>query len=72
MPKYLLPDWAYDIAKWCVTVLLPCFTALYVGLSATWGWPMAEQIQQTLVLLYTFLCGLMGISAGVAELRSME
>ena len=67
--KYPLPDWAYDIAKWAVTVFLPLFTAFYVGLADTWGWAMTEQIQQTLILTYTFLGGIMGISGGVAMVR---
>lgn len=72
MPKYLLPDWAYDIAKWAVTVLLPAFTALFVALAATWHWPCADQIKDTLVALYTFLGAIMGISGGVAMLRDTE
>lgn len=72
MPKYLLPDWAYDIAKWAVTVLLPAFTVLFVALAATWGWPYADQIKDTLVALYTFLGAIMGISGGVAMLRETE
>ena len=72
MPKFLLPDCAYDIAKWCVTVLLPSATVFFVALAATWGWPYADQIKDTLVALYTFLGAIMGISGGVAMLRDTE
>lgn len=64
--KYLIPDWLYDILKWAVTALLPAFTALFVALAATWHWPMADQIKDTLIALYTFFGAIMGISGGVA------
>lgn len=72
MPKYLIPDWLYDVLKWAVTVLLPAVTVLFVALASTWGWPMADQIKDTLVALYTFLGAIMGISGGVAMLREQE
>lgn len=70
--SYLLPDWAYDLAKWVVTVLLPAVTVLYVALAAIWGWPLADQIKDTLIAVYTFLCALMGISGAVGVLRGDE
>lgn len=72
MPKYLIPDWLYDILKWAVTVFLPAATVLFVALSATWGWPYADQIKDTLVALYTFFGAIMGISGGAAMLRETE
>lgn len=66
-PNYLLPDKAYDIIKYVVTILLPAITVAYVALAATWGWPMSDQIEQTLVVLYTFLCSAMGISTLAAK-----
>ena len=69
MDKYLLPDWAYDLIKFVVTVVLPSATALYVALAAIWGWPLADQIKDTLVAIYTFLCAVMGISGAAAVLR---
>lgn len=65
--KYLLPDYIYDAIKWVVTTLLPALTVAYVGLAAVWGWPMADQIERSLVILYTFLCAIMGISALTAK-----
>lgn len=65
--KYLLPDHIYDAIKWVVTTLLPALTVAYVGLAADWGWPMADQIERSLVILYTFLCAIMGISALTAK-----
>lgn len=65
--NYLLPDYIYDAIKWVVTTLLPALTVAYVGLAAVWGWPMADQIERSLVILYTFLCAIMGISAITAK-----
>ena len=65
--QYLLPSKYYDIIKVIVTVFLPAATVAYVGLAATWGWPMADQIERTLVIAYTFLCAIMGISTLTAK-----
>lgn len=65
--KYLLPSKYYDIIKLIVTTILPAATVAYVGLAATWGWPMADQIERTLVIAYTFLCAVMGISTYTAK-----
>lgn len=70
--SYLIPDWLYDMLKWAVTVLLPAATALFVTLAATWGWPFADQIRDTLVALYTFFGAIMGISGAVALMRGKE
>ena len=66
---YLLPDWLYDLIKTTVTVFLPAATALYVALAAIWGWPLADQIKDTLAAVYTFLCAVMGISGAVGQIR---
>lgn len=65
--QYLLPSKYYDLIKFIVTVVLPAATVAYVGLAATWGWPMADQIERTLVIAYTFLCAIMGISTYTAK-----
>ena len=65
--KYWLPNDIYDAIKWIVTILLPAATVAYVALAAVWGWPMADQIERTLVIAYTFLCAVMGISTVTAK-----
>ena len=65
--KYWLPNEMYDAIKWIVTILLPAATVAYVALAAVWGWPMADQIERTLVITYTFLCAIMGISSATAR-----
>lgn len=67
MIKYWLPNDVYDAIKWIVTTLLPKATVAYVALAAIWGWPMANHVERTLVVAYTFLCGVMGISGALAK-----
>lgn len=60
---YILPNKVYDLIKWIVSVVLPAFTVLYIGLAAKWGWPYADEIAYTIAAVYTFLCSVMGISS---------
>lgn len=70
--KYILPSDVYDLIKLIVTAVLPAATVAYVGLAATWGWPMADQIERTLVIAYTFLCAVMGFSTYTAKPLPLE
>ena len=70
--RYWLPDEWYDSIKWVVTVLMPAATVAYVALAAVWGWPLADQVERTLVILYTLLCSLMGISTATARPEEWE
>ena len=65
--KYWLPDEVYDLIKWIVTVCMPAATVAYVALAGVWGWPLADEIERTLVVVYTLLCSLMGISSATAR-----
>lgn len=52
----------YDILKWCVLVFVPALTTAYVGLSAIWGWPFAEEVAKTSAIICTLLGTILGIS----------
>ena len=65
--NYWLPDDLYDAIKWIVTVCMPAATVAYVALAGVWGWPMADQIERTAIIIYTLLCSLMGISSYTAK-----
>lgn len=60
--RYILPDRAYDLIKFAVTVIMPAVSVLYVGLAGIWGWPYADEVSRTIAVVYTFLCAVMGIS----------
>ena len=64
---YLLPNRAYDLIKYVVTILLPAASVLYVALAGIWGWPYADEVSRTIAAVYTFLCALMGISQLAAQ-----
>ena len=57
-----LPDKVYDILKWIVMICIPALTTAYVGLSAVWGFPYAEEIAKTSAVICTLLGSLLGIS----------
>lgn len=52
----------YDWLKWCVLVFIPALTTAYVGLSAIWGWPFAEELAKTSAIICTLLGTILGIS----------
>lgn len=57
-----LPNKVYDILKWIVMICIPALTTAYVGLSAVWGFPYAEEIAKTSAVVCTLLGALLGIS----------
>ena len=60
--KIILPNSVYDKIKWSVLVFIPALTTAYVGLSAIWGWPFAEQVAKTSAVVCAFLGTVLGIS----------
>lgn len=52
----------YDILKWVAMIVLPALATAYVGLSAIWGWPYADEIAKTTAVICTLLGALLGIS----------
>lgn len=57
-----LPDKVYDVLKWIVIICIPALTTAYVGLSAVWGFPYAEEVAKTSAVVCTLLGALLGIS----------
>lgn len=57
-----LPDKWYDWLKWICMICIPSLTTAYVGLSAVWGWPYAEEIAKTSAVVCTLIGALLGIS----------
>ena len=58
----ILPDSIYNILKWITMIVLPALATAYVGLSAIWGWPYADEIAKTTAVICTLLGALLGIS----------
>lgn len=60
--KIQMSNTVFDVLKWSVLVAIPAFTTAYVGLSAIWGWPYAEEVAKTSAIVCTLLGALLGIS----------
>lgn len=56
------PD-IYDLMKKFVQIILPAFSALYLGLAQLWEWPEPEKVVGTVALITTFLGICLTISA---------
>lgn len=52
----------YDSLKFLAQIFLPALGALYYGVAHIWGLPKADEIVGTLVVVDTFLGGLLHIS----------
>ena len=57
-----LPNSVYDVLKWITMILLPALATAYVGLSAVWGWPYADEVAKTAAVVCALLGSLLGIS----------
>lgn len=62
-PALMLSNKTYDLLKPIVTVVLPALQALYVTLSAIWGWGLEREISGTIAAVNIFLGALVGLSA---------
>jgi hypothetical protein len=58
----MLSNRVFDILKWLTLVGIPALTTAYVGLSAIWGWPYADQVAKTSAVICVLLGSLLGIS----------
>lgn len=52
----------YDWLKWITMIVLPALATAYVGLSAIWGFPYADEVAKTTTVICTLLGALLGIS----------
>ena len=59
---FLLSDSVYTLMKWLTLVVIPACTTAYVGLSAVWHWPYAEEVAKTSTVICTLMGALLGIS----------
>lgn len=58
----MLSNKLFDALKWLTLVGIPALTTAYVGLSAIWGWPYADQVAKTSAVVCVLLGSLLGIS----------
>lgn len=60
---FKMSDGVYNFLKWTTLCFIPVSATAYVGLAAIWGFPYAEEISKTAVVICGFLGGLLGISS---------
>lgn len=58
----ILPNWLYDILKWLALLCLPAFKNAIPRLFEIWGWPLGQQIADTLDVVQVVLGALLGLS----------
>lgn len=59
--QYFIPDKLYNILKWICIVALPILAWGYGAYAAEWGWPMADQVANTIHITAVILGVLLGI-----------
>lgn len=60
---FKMSDGLYNFLKWTTLCFIPVSATAYVGLAAIWGFPYAEEISKTAVVICGFLGGILGISS---------
>ena len=62
-PVPVLNSRVYDFLKYLAQIVLPAAGALYFGLSQVWGFPNANEVVGTIVVVDTFLGALLNLSS---------
>lgn len=57
----LMSNEIYDIVN-KIERWLPALGAAYVGLAAIWGWPLSDQINQTIAVVCTLIAATLEVS----------
>ena len=68
---FILPNRAYDIANWLVTVVMPAFATLYFALAKVWGWSYAEAVVATIAALVAFFGVVLRLSSAKYKAKQM-
>lgn len=58
-----LSNTVYDLLKYIVIIVLDALSVFYVSMSATWGWPLANEVRDTIDAVSVLLASVLLISA---------
>lgn len=67
--QYILPDKVYDALKWIALIALPAVGTFYQALAGIWGFPLADEVSQTVSVVALLLGTLIGVSAIANQVR---
>lgn len=59
---HFLSNKAYELIKWLAQIGLPALGTLYFGLASYWGFPNADKVLGSIVVIDTFLGALLSFS----------
>lgn len=59
----ILTSKVYNFVKFIAQILLPAIGSLYFALAGIWGLPAANQVVGTIVVIDTFLGGILSVSS---------
>lgn len=62
----------YDVVKEVAQLYLPAAGTLYVGLAAIWGFPAAEEVSGTVIVVDTFLGAILKLSQIQYDARNVD
>lgn len=63
--KPLLSDTAYARLKYCVTIVLPALTGLYIAVGQVWGFKYIDPVVATITALNVFAGAVLHLSSTV-------
>lgn len=66
----MLSNKIYDALKWITLVCIPALSTAYVGFASIFGWPYADEVAKSSVVVCTLLGALIGIST--AQYNKLE
>ena len=53
----------YDLLKYIVIIVLDALSVFYVSMAATWGWPLANEVRDTIDAVSVLMASILLISA---------
>ena len=58
-----MSDTVYNLLKYIVIIFLPALSVLYVALGTIWGWPLVNEVRDSMDAVQMFLASALMVSA---------
>ena len=66
-----MSDTVYDLLKYIVIIVLDAVSVFYVSMAATWGWPLANEVRDTIDAVSVLMASILLISAADYSKRKL-